>query len=235
MFKKRAISVLLALVLAFFCAACAEQDNNPTETSTVPDEGKPSAATTVTTTPTDILNTTAPTEADTQQITYAANLPDDIILTIEGKSTSAIGKRGKEIFAELDVIYAEQTMYDETDYPNGIPYDLWYRGADTEGWTFVTLGEWFVHDRTEVILRTVTVTYGALNCPNISLLGIANDATEQDLFMILGSPEQTVNAGRNTDTHYWRDLQIGNAKIESISANVVKGIVTELTVTFAAD
>lgn len=231
---KRLISLLLILTMFFVFVGCDETEtsdntDNINDTASPNDDNETPGNTNNDTAPPD---TKDPSETD-KPVVYEPNLPENIFLTKgESKASVARDKRAEDIFDEMELVYVPWTQYNEEDYPNGIPYTLWYKGEDKEGWSFITLTEWFDAGYQKVHLHSVSVTFNAFECPDdITILGIKKNATKEDVFSILGSPHSEIKES-SMYTYYWKNITIGDIIIPIITVEVKKGTVIYVDICF---
>ena len=235
---KKIIALLLATIMLLAFAGC-EKDPNTTKPiipQTQPSEPSGSI-TTVPTEPDDLpTDPSEPTEP-TEPVHYDPNLPDDIILSLEGKSASVVNKRAQAVFEEMGLKSVDRAQRDPEDYPNGVPYIVFYKGEDREGWAFATLEEWFDAECENIHLHRATITFNAYGSPDqMSLLGINKNADREEVFSVLGTPDSEIEEGMKgyvKYSYYWNDFYIGETYIDYVAAHFVDGACIEISIYFS--
>lgn len=235
---KKIIALLLAAIMLLTFAGC---ENDPDTTKPVTPQTQPSepsgSIATEPTEPDDLPTSPSESTEPTEPVHYDPNLPDDIILSLEGKSASVVNKRAKEIFEEMGLKYTTQTQYREEDHKNGIPYTVFYKGEDQEGWSFATLEEWFDADRENVHLHRATITFNAFGSPEqMSLLGINKNANREEVFSVLGTPDSEIEEGMKgyvKYSYYWKEFYIGETYIDYVAAYFADDTCIEISIYFS--
>lgn len=258
---KKILAFLLAVTMLTSFAACGSDE--PSDA----DEPEKTQATTTTSEATDDTaddpdatsdgtteNPDGPETPDTEDepkeetYVYEVDLPDDVILTVDGQSASIIGKLGDELLDEFGLEYTEQVNSygaDPDDYPNGFPYRRAYRpGMPDSVYYYILTEERFKADKNEGILLyqvevdfsyTQNLKVADLDLPEVSLLGVSKDTTKADVFKVFGEPGDSLREVNGTilrETFYWYDVTIGTTTFKTVQITFANDAVYNIYLDF---
>lgn len=190
---------------------------NSNHSSTIPNnntsEDEDSSSSSNNLTANNISSSSSNSQTDSEQFNFEgrkSNLPDQIILTIDGKSAVIDGRRINLILSELDV---NQTLVKETVYSGGAIYTTYGNIVSC-----ISFDEKFKSvDSKELAISKINLEPG--NNSDISLLGISSSSTIDDTLNILGSPNYSSSTYPITSSKKgyflsWSDVKIGNFTID---------------------
>lgn len=153
---------------------------------------------------------------------YTADLPEDLILAVDGVETSLIGKGGIEIMDALGSEYELRSGVNDPTVPQYVTYD---RDGD-KMWEIV-IDEELTDSGSAIYVEYITVDMDE----GISILGMSSGATIYEAFSILGEPD---NKDRYDQlySYRWDDVQIGDTLIDKVYINTFDDTFHELSIYF---
>ena len=153
---------------------------------------------------------------------YVANLPDDLILSVNGNETSLLGKGGVEIMDALGLEYELRSEVYDPSVPQYITYD-----GNGDGWSDIIVSEKYTDSRNGIYVDYITIGMDE----GVSVLGMTSGATIYEAFSVLGEPDDR-DLDNQLYTYYWKDVQIGDTLLEKVYIMTFDDTFHELKVRF---
>ena len=151
------------------------------------------------------------------------NLPDNIILQINGKSAILNGESMSEIFKKLNISEKDEKLK-KTEYSGGALF--WKYGNFVGG---ISFDEKFKSvSSKELMLKSISFD-NALKEYDISILGISKTANIEDVIKVFGSIDKDLS---NPYYLTWENVKIGKFIIKVIASFDKKGDLNTLRIDF---